>query len=182
MNLTRTAIHVGPALILLALMGGCSSETYDTGTPVAVQTATPPPTPSPAPTATPKPAATPTPVLTGEEVYPGPVASVKVRLYAVMDPNGQFRPDPFYDSRSNTDVAFKDDVITLDVTPRNAKNQKCDGNNDPVWILENDRGVLRQRTTSNPYLYRADAVGKGLVNVRASVDGVLSNLIRVEIR
>ena len=165
----------------VGLVAGCGSS-EGPADPVAVATPSPAPTATPAPTAAPTPTPRPAPVLTGEEVYPGPVATVKVRLYAVMAPNGQFRPDPFYDPRTNNDVAYKDDFIVLDVTPRNAFGQKCEADTDPIWILENDAGILRRRPSSNPFLYRADTIGTGVVKVRAQVDRALSNLINIEIR
>jgi len=177
---TKQHYFVVSAAAALALFSGCGAEspTEAPAPPAPAATAVP----TAVPTAPPTPAPTAAPVLTGEEVYPGPVASVKVRLYAVVAPNGEYRPDPFYDPRTNNDMAQKGDFIVLDVTPKNAFGQKCDGQNDPVWILSNDGGVLSRRPSGNPYLYRADAVGYGVVHIRASVDGVLSNFINVEIR
>jgi hypothetical protein len=178
----RPVRYVALAATAMAFMNACGAE-------APTEPAAPPPAPAAtatataAPTTPPTPAPTPRPVLTGEEVYPGPVATVRVRLYAVVAPSGQHRPEPFYDARSNTDVAQKGDLVVLDLTPRNASGQKCEAQNDPVWILSNDAGVFSRRPSSNPYLYRADAVGTGVVHVRAIVDGVsTSNFINVEIR
>jgi len=166
---------------LIAFTAACGSEApttppEPTPTPTAAPTATPTAVPTAAPTASPA------PVSTGEEVFPGPVKTVKVRLYAVVTPSGQHREGPFYDPRTDNDVVQKGDFIVLDVTPKNDQGQKCDGDRDPEWILENDKGRLARRPSSNPYLYRADTVGGGVVQVRATVDGVLSNLINIEIR
>jgi hypothetical protein len=178
--MTRASYYSLGLAALLGVLVACGSETPSAPTPPPAPAATA----SPAPTAvpTPRPTATPEPTLTGEEVYPGPVKSVKVRLYAVVAPNGQYRPEPFYDPRSDTDVAYNGDFIVLDVTPRNAAGQKCEGETDPRWIFEGGGNLLRARASSNPYLYRADTVGTGTVYIRAIVDGIVSNLIRVEIR
>jgi hypothetical protein len=107
---------------------------------------------------------------------------VKVRLYSVRAPNGDFRPEPFYDPKTDNDVAYKGDFIVLDVTAKNALGQKCETDRDPTWLLENDRGIFVRRSSSNPFLYRADTTGSGIVKVRADADGVLSNLINIEVR
>jgi hypothetical protein len=177
----RPVRYVALAAVALAFLNACGAEapTEPAAPPAPAATATATAAPTAVPTAVP----TPRPVLTGEEIYPGPVKSVRVRLYAVVAPNGQHRPEPFYDPSTNHDMAQKGDLIILDVTPKNALGQKCEAERDPVWMLQNEAGVFSRRASSNPYLYRADAVGTGVVHIRASVDGVdSSNFVNVQIR
>jgi hypothetical protein len=177
--MNRTLASSIGVVALMSFVLGCGSEAPTTPpAPAPAATASP----SPAPTAVPTPAPTPTPALTGEEVYPGPVRSLKIRVYNVIAPSGEQRPAPFYDPRSDTDVAYEGDFVVLDLTPRNAQNQKCETDSNPTWIFEQGREFIRPRNSSNPFLFRTDTVGKGLVVVRGNVDGVLSNVIRVEIR
>jgi hypothetical protein len=169
---------------ILGLMTSCGSDTPTTPAPVAGGKATPSPTA--APTATPRPVAvataTPSPTPDDREaIYDGPVATVKVRLYAVLAPNGQYRPEPFYDEKTDRDVAYKGDFIVLDVTPKNAAGQKCESVRDPIWYISGS-GSYTRRASSNPYLYRADLTGNGIMTVRVDVDGILSNFINVDIR
>lgn len=172
-------------LSLLGCIGLMTSCGSDTGTgPVSVATPSPAPAATASPTATPRPTAAPTPSPTPDDreaVFDGPVKTVKVRLYAVLAPNGQYRPEPFYDERTDHDIAYKGDFIVLDVTPKNAEGQKCEGDHDPIWYISGS-GSYTRRPSSNPYLYRADLTGTGLMTVRVDVDGVLSNFINVEIR
>jgi hypothetical protein len=182
MRRARTCLSL---LGFLGLMASCGSDTPTVPEPVSGGKATA----TPAPTATPRPAAAvtaaPTPSPTPDDreaIFDGPVKTVKVRLYSVVAPDGSFRPEPFYDERTDHDVAYKGDFIVMDVTPKNALGQKCDSEHDPIWYVDGAGGKLSRRASSNPFLYRADLVGNGLVTVRVDVDGVLSNFINIEIR
>jgi hypothetical protein len=184
MKLNRSCL---PTSLVVALIGAsCGGENPTSNPPPVAATATP--TPAASATATPTPGATTAPSAQqpNEDEHPGPVASARVRLYAVANrpPNqgGEVRPGPYYDPVSDTDVVRFGEFLVLDTTAFNTAGQKCQTQGRPQWTIENPELFEILGNGGNPFLIRANARRRGTTAVYATVDGFRTNVINIEIR
>jgi len=183
-TMKRTWSWILISFAVAMIVSSCGSDSPTTpNTPVAVATATPTPAATAAPTATVPPAEQQAP---NEDEHPGPVASAKVRLYAVASkpPNqgGEVRSGPYYDPNSDTDVVRLGEFLVIDTTAFNAAGQKCQTNGPPQWTIENSGLFEILGNGGNPFHVRANARRKGTTAVYATVDGFRTNIINIEIR
>jgi hypothetical protein len=69
------------------------------------------------------------------------------------------------------------DFVVMDGTQKNAGNQPCQWQHDPVWRITDPSGVLSVRSSSREtnacgFLLRTDVDRAGVVEVDASLDGI----------
>jgi hypothetical protein len=123
------------------------------------------------------PIATPTPGTNpGANLAPGPVSRVVIYIYQVRGADGVYR-DKFQDAQGRW-ILHPGDFVVFDSTQLNATGDKCQWVRDPVYELTDSSGVLNVRGSSQPFLFRADVVRKGEIQLKSSIDGIDSSILR----
>ena len=154
----------------LVPIGGCGGSSAPIGPPTIL--------PTPAPTPTPTPVAFDCNVGSYE---PGPVASFRIKVRIIRKPNGTIISGPpegdLPKDALGRIMVERGDFVVFDGTQKNAGNQQCQWQNDPVWRLDDPSGVLSVRVSSREtnacgFLLRTDIDRAGVVMVDASVDGI----------
>jgi hypothetical protein len=107
---------------------------------------------------------------------PGPVSRVVVYIYQVRGKDGNYR-DKFQDAQGRW-ILHPGDFVVFDSTQLNAVGDKCTWIRNPEYTLEDPRGVLSVKGSSQPFLFRTDVVGTGEFTLRSSIDGIDSAILR----
>jgi hypothetical protein len=119
------------------------------------------------------------------------VRFVSLTVLSVRAEDGTFRGGP-YDDGQGTQVVNLGEVMTFDLTPRNANNRPCETiQEEPKWTVEDNldassRDYLTVLNSPNPFLLRLRANGRTSRNARvhlwAEIDGVPSNHMWVVVK
>jgi hypothetical protein len=126
--------------------------------------AQPSPTPGPGPTPDPR-----------AGLPAGPVTRYTIKVRSI-DVDKNYR-DPFQDSVGRW-VVYPGEFVVFDSTQKNAGGEICQWVSDPTWQMEDPEGVLALRDgQNNPFLLRTDVTKKGEMTVKATIDGVESNVL-----
>lgn len=129
----------------------------------------------------PNPVPTPTPDIQAG-LPSGPVTRAVLYIhqqYANGNPNaGGTLKDKNQDAQGRW-IAQRGDFIVFDTTPLNAAGDKCRSQAPPAYRLLDNARAFMVRGSSNPFLYRVDAVGTGEVELVSTVDGIDSAPLRV---
>ena len=163
----------------LAVSCGGSDPAGPTGpTGATAGNPTPTPTQPPAGTATPRPTEAPDP---REGLPEGPIVTMTVKLRPVDRCRlcGEFRSASQENGRW---VLYTGEWVVFDSDQRNEKGDKCRWVSFPEWDLDDPHDVLYVRGSSEPFLLKAEVVKEGIVPVWATIDGVKSNVLVVDVR
>lgn len=157
--------RVVPAALILACLVGCGTPTQPV---VPTPAPTPTPTPVPAPTATPAPTPTPEPPVENT----APPVRVTIRLYTLEDGTGNFiaNPDP------NVPIP-RGYWARLDVTAKDEDNLETNGKGSVEFFFTNQRSIEVVGGHTNQR--RVRALAPAVVECRAALDGVRSNLLKL---
>lgn len=137
------------------------------------------PGPQPSPSSTPGPAPTPDPQA---GLPPGPVTRTVLYIHQQYENGNPNAGGTLKDKRQDAQdrwIAAVGDFIVFDSTPMNAAGEKCRSSAPPRYRLRDTAGALDVRDSSNPFLYRVDAVRPGEVELVSTVDGIDSAPLRV---
>ena len=107
---------------------------------------------------------------------PGPVSRVVLYIYQVRQADGTYR-DKFQDAQGRW-ILHPGEFVVFDSTQLNATGDKCQWVRDPEYDLTDGAGVLNVRGSSQPFLFRADVVRRGEIELRSTIDGVDSAILR----
>jgi hypothetical protein len=137
------------------------------------------PGPNPGPSIAPTPAPTPTPDPRAG-LAPGPITrfTIKPRIVepdvrdADVDAQGRF-------------ILRREERVDVDGTQKNASNEICAWINPPVYLVNDQNmafntsnGVVYRRGSSQPFLLKLTIESRGAFSVRASIDGMDSNVLQ----
>jgi hypothetical protein len=175
--MARHSMGLASAVIAASLIpvGGCGGGG---SAPVGPLPPTTLPTPAPTPAPTPTPDAFDCNVNSYAE---GPVASFRIKVRIIRKPNGSIISGPpegdLPKDALGRVMVERGDFVVMDGTQKNAGNQPCRWQNDPVWRLTDPSGVLSVRSSSREtsacgFLLRTDVERAGVVTVDASLDGI----------
>jgi hypothetical protein len=168
----RSSFVLGALVTLLAGCGGGGSP------------AGPGPQPSGAPTAAPTPLPTPPPDPQAG-LPPGPVTRTVLYIYQQYqngNPNsGGTLKDKATDAQGRW-IAVVGDFIVFDTTPLNAAGDKCRSNTPPRYRMSDPDAAFDPRDSSNPFLFRVDAVRVGEVELVSTADGIDSAPLKIIVR
>jgi hypothetical protein len=107
---------------------------------------------------------------------PGPVSRVVIYIYQVRQADGTYR-DKFQDAQGRW-ILHPGEFVVFDSTQLNANGDKCQWVRNPEYTLRDSSGVLNVRGSSQPFLFRADVVAKGQIELVSSIDGIDSAVLR----
>lgn len=125
----------------------------------------------------PIPAPTPTPANDPRAgLAPGPVSRVVIYIYQVRQADGTYR-DKFQDTQGRW-ILHPGEFVVFDSTQLNANGDKCQWVRDPEYHLTDGAAVLNVRGSSQPFLFRADVLRRGEIQLRSSIDGIDSAVLR----
>jgi hypothetical protein len=72
--------------------------------------------------------------------------------------------------------------VVFDSDQRNANGDKCKWEKLPEWDLDDPTDVLYVRSSSEPFLLKANVVHEGIITVWVVEDGVKSNTLYIEVK
>lgn len=130
------------------------------------------PTPSPA-TSPGTPRASPTP----SDLSPGPVTQLKAYIKTIDIGGYTYRPGE-QDGDGNW-IVHPGEFVVFDLTQRNGAGLICSWKVDPEWHVDDPDGVLRIKESSHPFFLRVAVEHKGHFELQGEIDGVESNVLRV---
>jgi hypothetical protein len=167
---TRSAVVAVIAAAVAASLGACGGGGSPAApNPTPVPSATPVQNPTPAPTADPR-----------ARLADGPVTrfDIKVRSIAPCRGSQDLDCNAFRPKTQDPDGAWvvcEGDFVVFDGNQANARGEECKWVNNPEYTIADPDGVVSRLDSSNPFLVRADIVGRGDFRVGAVLDGVQSN-------
>lgn len=136
------------------------------------------PDPAPAPTATPTPAPAPTPD-PRIGLAQGPIIRFTIKP-RIVEPDVR---DPAQDAQGRF-ILRRDERVDIDGTQKNAANEICAWVNPPTYLLNGQamafntsNGVVFRRGSSQPFLMKLTIESRGTFSVRATIDGIDSNVL-----
>jgi hypothetical protein len=156
---------------------GTTPESVSLDAAVTTNGPIPPTAPTPPPAAPSAPRPSPTPA----DLAPGPVAQLKAYIKTIETEQGsrQYRPGE-QDADGNW-ILHPGEFVVFDLTQRNAAGQICGWEGDPDWSVKDPDGVLRIRESSHPFFLRVNIDRKGYFELQGSLDGLDSNVLRVNV-
>ncbi len=129
-------------------------------------------TPAPAPTAAP----TPDPRI---GLAQGPITRFTIKP-RIVEPDVR---DPEVDAQGRF-ILRREERVDVDGTQKNAGNEICRWINPPVYLVDGQNmgfntsnGVVYRRGSSQPFLLKLNIESRGTFSVRATIDGVDSNVL-----
>lgn len=137
-------------------------------------------TDQPLPSATPTPAPAPPPTAGNPTagLAAGPVVRYTIKVRSIGQKGDSAQRDPVQDSEGHW-IVHPDEFVVFDSTQKNAQGVLCQTKELPVWDIDDPGEILTVFGSSNPFLLRANFNTRGAVKVRATVDGVESNVLSV---
>ena len=164
--------HLMIAAVSLAL-ASCSGADKTPSTPTA--------TPTPVAQATPTPAPAPTPAPTADPLglAPGPVDSIKAYLKTVETTRGSGEFRDAQKDASGMFVLYVGEYVVVDSTQLNAAGQICRWSRDPVYLWNNDEGMMNIRSSSEPFFFKFDVARPGYAEIVSKMDGAVSNDLKM---
>lgn len=138
--------------------------------------------PDPNPGASPAPAPTPAPTPTPDPrigMAPGPITRFTIKP-RIVEPDVR---DPAQDAQGRF-ILHREERVDIDGTQKNARNEICAWINLPVYLVNGQNmafntsnGVVYRRGSSQPFLLKLTMENRGAFSVRASIDGIDSNVL-----
>ena len=132
----------------------------------------------------------PTPASYKSTLPPGPVASFRIKVDSIdIDhanaPGTQLR-EVYSEGTCGSEaepcwIAFPGEFLQLDASQANAQGQECQWLQDPGWSYDDPSGAIRARESSQPFRFRLDIVGTGVVRFQSVIDGVRSNPLYIRV-
>jgi hypothetical protein len=107
----------------------------------------------------------------------GPVTQAKIAIRSIDQGGFDYR-DPQQDSAGNW-VVYPGEFVVFDLAQRNGAGEKCKWIKDPEWFVDDPDEITAVRGSSQPFLLRVDILHKGYFELKATIDGVDSNLLSV---
>ncbi len=163
-----------PAAVLITFAVCGSMACGGGGSPAA-----PGPNPSAGPSTAPTPAPTPTPDPRAG-LAPGPITRFTIKP-RIVEPDVR---DPAVDGQGRF-ILYREERVDVDGTQKNASNEICAWINPPVYLVndqnmpfETANGVVFRRGSSQPFLLKLTIQNRGTFSVRASIDGIDSNVLQ----
>lgn len=135
--------------------------------------------PNPNPGGTPAPTPTPTPD-PRIGLAQGPIVRFTIKP-RIVEPDVR---DPQVDAQGRF-ILFRGERVDVDGTQKNSSNQICAWINPPVYLVNDQNmafntsnGVIYRRGSSQPFLLKLTIENRGTFSVRASIDGIDSNVLQ----
>ena len=137
------------------------------------------PNPNPAPTTAPTPVPTPTPDPRAG-LAPGPITRFTIKP-RIVEPDVR---EPEVDSQGRF-ILRREERVDVDGTQKNPSNEICAWINPPVYLVNDQNmafntsnGVVYRRGSSQPFLLKLNIESRGTFSVRATIDGIDSNVLQ----
>ena len=126
--------------------------------------------------------ASPTPVPSGGSdprsgLPPGPITQAKIAVRSIDIGGFRYR-DPGQDADGNW-IVHPGEFVVFDLSQRNGAGEKCAWIDPPEWSIEDERGILNVRGSSNPFLLRIDVQRNGYFELQGTIDGIDTNVLGV---
>jgi hypothetical protein len=110
----------------------------------------------------------------------GPVTQAKIAIRSI-DIGGFNYRDPAQDGDGNW-VLHPGEFVVFDLSQRNGAGEKCVWIAPPAWTIDDERGILFVRGSSNPFLLRVDIQRNGYFEVQAEIDGISTNVLTINVK
>jgi hypothetical protein len=110
---------------------------------------------------------------------PGPIVRFTIKP-RIVEPDVR---DPAQDAQGRF-ILRREERVDVDGTQKNSSNEICAWINPPVYLINGQNmafnpsnGVVYRRGSSQPFLLKMTIENRGTFSVRATIDGVDSNLL-----
>jgi hypothetical protein len=108
------------------------------------------------------------------------VTQAKIAIRSI-DIGGFNYRDPAQDGDGNW-VLHPGEFVVFDLSQRNGAGEKCVWIAPPAWTIDDERGILFVRGSSNPFLLRVDIQRNGYFEVQAEIDGISTNVLTINVK
>lgn len=115
---------------------------------------------------------------------PGPIVRYTARPYYTVGPDGVTTFDPVIDGDITMGGVWRvplGHTLVADSFQKNADNQLCQWVDLPVWTVEDPFCAVYRLGMRNPFLFKARTEHAGELVIRASIDGITSNDVRIRV-
>jgi len=109
----------------------------------------------------------------------GPIVKFTVKVFYIKRPPDDAIVEPT--EQGGKWIAFVGDKVVFDATQKNADNVPCQWESEPDYILSDPSCAFQRLPTQNPFLLQMEALGSGELFVSATIDGVASNALVLEV-
>jgi hypothetical protein len=114
---------------------------------------------------------------------PGPIVRYTVRPYHTVYPTG-VPHDPVTTGdvlAGGVWIVPLGHVLIADSFQKNAANRLCQWIEYPEWTIDDPTCAIHRRPIGNPFLFKATTEHVGEFTLQATIDGVVSNVLRVRV-